>query len=164
MASPIEIREAGKADREVLLRFHRDLYQSHRDEVVGDTVRPLIAYRDYDRVLEADVDALLEDRACQVLLATHHGNEVGYISGRAQIESERVLTRRATVEDWYVQAGHRGTGIGRALLSALESRFQAMGCEVLESGTWASNRVARTAHDALGFEEVRIVFRKRLGQ
>ena len=35
-------------------------------------------------------------------------------------------------------------------------------CEVIESGTWSTNEGARRAHDSLGFQEIRIVYRKRL--
>jgi len=44
----------------------------------------------------------------------------------------------------------------------LEERFAAVGCEVTESATWSSNEGARRAHDALGFREIRVVYRKRV--
>ncbi|MDH3201223.1 MAG: GNAT family N-acetyltransferase [Myxococcales bacterium] len=162
MSAPIEVREAAEADRETLLRFHQSLYQSHRDEVVPAYVLPLIEYRDYEQVVEDDVKALLSDRNTHILIAESEGVAVGYITGRAVAEPRRVLPRRGVVEDWYVDRGHRGQGIGAALLRKIEERFRSLGCEVIESGTWSSNQEARRAHDAMGFEEIRVVYRKRV--
>ena len=56
----------------------------------------------------------------------------------------------------------RGSGAGALLLRELEKRFIAAGCEVIESATWAGNEGARRAHDALGFREIRVMYRKPL--
>jgi len=48
------------------------------------------------------------------------------------------------------------------LLLKIEERFAAAGCEVIESATWSGNEGARRAHDALGFREIRVMYRKRL--
>lgn len=159
---PIELREAGKADRETLVRFHHSLYQSHRDEVVAADVLPLIEYGDYARVLEEDINALLAGGNNHILIAESDGMAVGYITGRTVVEPRRMLPARGIVEDWYVNPAHRGQGIGSALLKEIEERFRSAGCEVIESGTWASNERARRAHDSLGFQEIRIIYRKRL--
>jgi len=162
MGLPIEVREAGKADRETLVRFHQSLYESHRDEVVPADVLPLIEYRDYAQVVEDDVKALLADHNSHILIAESEGVAVGYITGRTMFEPHRVLARRGVVEDWYVEGAHRGQRIGAALLRKIEERFRSVGCEVIESGTWSSNEGARRAHDSLGFQETRVVYRKRL--
>ena len=162
MSPPIVVREAGVADRETLLRFHQSLYQLHRDEVVPAEALPLIEYRDYAQVVEDDVKAILADRNSHILIAESEGVAVGYITGRTMVEPHRVLARRGVVEDWYVDRAHRGKGIGAALLRQIEERFRAVGCEVIESGTWSSNEGARRAHASLGFQETRVIYRKRL--
>ncbi len=162
MGPPIEVREATEADQETVLRFHRSLYQSHRDEVVPTDVLPLIEYRDYKQVVEDDVKVLLADRISHIFVAESEGVPVGYITGRTTDEPHRVLARRGVVEDWYVARAHRGQGIGAALLRKIEERFRSVGCEVIESGTWSSNEGARKVHDAFGFEEIRVTYRKRL--
>jgi GNAT superfamily N-acetyltransferase len=68
------------------------------------------------------------------------------------------------VGDWYVDEAARGHGVGAALLAELERRFADAGCEVMESATWSFNRGARAAHLALGFDEVQVTYRKRLGK
>jgi GNAT superfamily N-acetyltransferase len=162
MAQTIEVREADASDRIALIDFHRSLYQEHRDKVVAAEDLPLIEYRNYDRVLNDDLDALLQDGSGHVLLAESEGTALGYITGRIRTEPDRVLPRRGIVEDWFVVPEARGAGVGAKLLHALEDQFAAAGCVVIESATWAGNTDARRAHDALGFHEIRVMYRKRL--
>ncbi len=162
MVPTFEVREAGEADRQVLIGFHRSLYQAHRDEVVAAHDRPLIEYRDYERILNDDLQALLKDPSSHVLVAESQAAAVGYITGRITVEPRRVLPRRGVVEDWFVVPESRGTGVGASLLRELERRFTAAGCEVMESATWSANEGARRAHDALGFREIRVIYRKRI--
>lgn len=162
MVPTIEVREADASDRNVLMSFHRSLYQDHRDEVVEEEDRQLIEYRDYDRILSDDLQSLLRDRNSHVLVAESQGVALGYITGRVTVDPRRALPRKGVVEDWYVMPKARGTGVGALLLRELQARFAAAGCEVIESATWSGNEGARRAHDALGFREIRVMYRKRL--
>lgn len=163
MSGATRVRRAEPADRDTLLRFHRSLYERHRDAVVPASDLPLIDYRDYARVLSDDLRALMNDQNARVLIAERNGAAVGYITGRIAIESRRVLPKRGIVEDWYVEDGARGSGIGAELLRALERQFADEGCQLVESATWSANEEARRAHDALGFREIRIMYRKPIG-
>ncbi len=60
----------------------------------------------------------------------------------------------AFIEGWWVEAGARGTGIGRALIQAAEDWGHAQGATEIGSDTWAENEASRRAHEALGFELV----------
>jgi L-amino acid N-acyltransferase YncA len=160
MSPRAQVREARAEDREVLDDLHRRLYVEHRDQVVDANDLPLIDYQDYERILAEDLAALFADRNAIVLVAESGGRVVGYITGRVRVEARRVLPRRGIVEDWYVEQAARRDGTGRALLSELERRFAGRGCDVIESATWSGNESARDAHDALGFREVRVMYRK----
>lgn len=162
MDQAFQVRAARETDRDVLLRFHRGLYQDHRDRVVAPEDLPLVEYRDYDRVLRDDLDTLMREPTAHVLVAELDGLAIGYITGRVAVESERVLPRRGVVEDWYVDENARGQRVGRRLLEALERRFLEAGCQVIESATWSGNVGARRVHEALGFREIRLIYRKRL--
>ena len=162
MVPTTQVREAAEADRDVLMEFHRALYQGHRNEVVSKQDLPLIEYRDYDRILRDDLETLLRDPSRHVLVAESQGVVVGYITGRITVEARRVLSRRGVIEDWYVAPESRGAGAGSLLLREIEARFAVAGCEVIESATWSSNEGARRAHDALGFREIRVMYRKRI--
>lgn len=162
MSTATGVREAQESDREALLGFHQSLYQGHRDQVVAEEDLPLIAYRDYDRLLADDLRALLSDPNSHVLVAESDGRAVGYITGKVTVEHGRVLPRKGIVEDWYVAPTARGAGIGAALLQELEARFIAAGCDVIESATWPGNESARRVHEALGFREIRVIYRKQV--
>jgi GNAT superfamily N-acetyltransferase len=160
MPPAIHVRDARDEDHDTLFRFHKGLYEAHRDQVVAQEDLPLIAYRDYDRILVDDLRALMCDRNAHVLLAESNGRPVGDITGRVTTESRRVLPRRGVIEDWYVEEGERCTGVGKLLLEELERRFVDAGCQVVESATWSGNEGARHAHDAMGFREIRVIYRK----
>jgi GNAT superfamily N-acetyltransferase len=162
MVRPIRVRAASDRDRDALLRFHKCLYEDHRDRVVEPDDLPLVEYRNYDRILRDDLDALLRDRNAHVLIAEADGEPVGYITGRVSVESQRVLPRRGIVEDWYVDESARGHKVGQRLLEELERRFAEAGCQMVESATWSGNTRARDAHESLGFREIRVIYRKRI--
>jgi GNAT superfamily N-acetyltransferase len=160
--TPLVIRQAGRADRATLRRFHEALYVTHRDRVMPRALADFFAYRDLVGVLHDDVDSILARHECVALLAERDAVPVGYITGHVEADERRLLPRRGVVEDWYVEPSARGRGVGAALLEAIAAHFRALGCEVLESATWTFNAGARRAHERLGFAEYEVRYRKRL--
>jgi ribosomal protein S18 acetylase RimI-like enzyme len=160
----IVIRRAKRGDRNALVTLHEALYVTHRDAVLPKERIPLVAYRDFRVVLREDVDAMLANEATAVLVAEREGKIVGYITGTIENEPRRVLARKGVVGDWYVSRALRGQSVGKSLLTTLEAIFLEAGCEVVESQTWSTNDVARRAHEAAGFLEVQVVYRKALGR
>jgi GNAT superfamily N-acetyltransferase len=158
----VNIRIATRADHALVLRFHRDLYIRHRDDLARPDVVPMLAYRDIEGTLRDDVEGLLSGRGARVLIAERDGKAVGYVTGHIEVDPRRVLSRRGMVEDWFVMKSERGQGTGKLLMDALIESFRLDGCEVVESGTWAFNEHARRAHQKAGFLEIEVKFRKRL--
>ncbi len=72
--------------------------------------------------------------------------------------------RIAYLEGWYVERASRRKGVGRALMQAAEDWARANHCHEFASDAWSTNRLSRTAHLALGFEEAGVIrcFRKTL--
>jgi len=70
----------------------------------------------------------------------------------------------AFLEGWWVDDDVRRTGVGRALIEAVEEWARGRGFTELGSDALLDNTLSHTAHRALGFEErERVVyFRKRL--
>nr|WP_298153782.1 aminoglycoside 6'-N-acetyltransferase [uncultured Pseudoxanthomonas sp.] len=70
----------------------------------------------------------------------------------------------AFLEAWYVDPGHRGRGVGRALIAAAEDWTRAQGCSELASDALLDNTASHAAHAACGFEETErvVYFRKPL--
>ncbi len=162
MAEGVTIRHATRADRAAVLRFHRALYITFRDEIADPAQVPLFAYRDLEGALRDDVDALLQGKDTVVLLAELKGEPLGYISGHSEHDPRRVLSHRGVVEDWYIVPEARAHGTGMLLMNRLLSHFKSLGCEMAESATWGFNHGARAAHAKAGFAELEIRFRKRL--
>jgi aminoglycoside 6'-N-acetyltransferase I len=59
----------------------------------------------------------------------------------------------AFVEGWWVDADVRRSGVGRALIAAVEAWARARGFHELGSDALLDNLVSHAAHLALGFEE-----------
>ena len=68
------------------------------------------------------------------------------------------------LEGWFVEAPHRGKGVGRALVAACWDWARAQGCTEFGSDADLTNTDSHAAHLAVGFEEAnRIVcYRKSL--
>ena len=68
------------------------------------------------------------------------------------------------LEAWYVDAHHRGRGVGRALIAAVEAWTREQGCTELASDALLDNTASHAAHAACGFEETErvVYFRKAL--
>lgn len=71
----------------------------------------------------------------------------------------------AFLEGWYVDPDRRGSGVGRALVDAVEAWARARGLEELGSDALLSNEPSHRAHQRLGFIEVEraVRYRKPLG-
>jgi aminoglycoside 6'-N-acetyltransferase I len=69
------------------------------------------------------------------------------------------------IEGWYVTPDLRRTGVGRALIAAVEEWARSNGFTELGSDVELDNDVSLRAHEALGFEPTLRVqfFRKKLG-
>jgi ribosomal protein S18 acetylase RimI-like enzyme len=64
------------------------------------------------------------------------------------------------VEDVFVRADARGTGLGRALVSAAIDRARERGCRRMELDTGADNAPAQGLYRSLGFQDHGIFMRR----
>ena len=68
------------------------------------------------------------------------------------------------VEDVFVSAGARGSGLGRALVSAAIDRARERGCRRMELDTGADNAPAQGLYRSLGFFDSGIFMRRRIDE
>lgn len=68
----------------------------------------------------------------------------------------------AFISDVVVLAGHRGKGLGKALLQHAEDYARLNGAQLLRINVLARNDVARNLYAGYGFQENEITFQKRL--
>lgn len=61
------------------------------------------------------------------------------------------------IHDYYVRAEHRGMGIGRRLMEAIERHARELGCCKLTLEVQENNRRARALYEAAGFAQMMYV-------
>ena len=120
---------------------------------------------EHEREIAAFFAGALHDVAEVFLAIDDSGRAVGFaeVSLRSHAESCH-STPVAYLEGWFVHETARRTGVGAALIKAVEAWGRSQGCIEMASDTGLDNVVSQQAHEALGFEEAdRVVcFRKFL--
>jgi aminoglycoside 6'-N-acetyltransferase I len=116
------------------------------------------------RALWPDFDG--EDDGEQILVWERpEGGLGGFVAHGVRARGEGCATRPVPwIEGWYVAPDLRRTGVGRALIAAVEELARRAGYAELGSDTWLDNAPSIAAHEALGFEPTERLqyFRKRL--
>jgi aminoglycoside 6'-N-acetyltransferase I len=151
MPSALVIRPAGPADASVWQRMREALWPDES----GDHAREIARYFAGPRTNPLDV----------LLACLASGAPIGFVELSIRPYAEGCATDRvAFVEGWYVEADHRGRGVGAALMAAAEEWARASRCTELASDTQLHNEASIAAHTALGFEETErlVCFRKSL--
>ncbi len=70
--------------------------------------------------------------------------------------------RRAQIEGVRVATGHRGRGIGAAMMADAEDRARAAGCALIQLTTNKSRDRAHAFYSRLGFEPTHLGFKRQL--
>ena len=114
---------------------------------------------------ELDMLLALPDPYVCFLAFSDGGEPVGMVDARVRNYAEGAPKLRAAyVEDIYVEPSHRRTGVGQALLAAVERWAREQQLDWLGSDTEIDNELSQQWHSAVGFhiEERLVVFGKRL--
>jgi aminoglycoside 6'-N-acetyltransferase I len=113
-----------------------------------------------------EIEGMLHDPDQVIFVAERaDGRLCGMVEARIRPYADPVDEQPcAFVEGWWVDADVRRTGVGRALIAAVEAWARSRGFHELGSDALLENHISHAAHRALGFQErERIVtFRKRL--
>jgi aminoglycoside 6'-N-acetyltransferase I len=116
--------------------------------------------------LEAELDQLLSNPDVVVFVAERdNGSLCGLVEAGVRPFANGVDEQPcAFVEGWWVDPDVRRSGVGRALISAIERWARGRGFHQLGSDTEIDNVISQAAHRALGFEELErtVWFRKQL--
>ena len=105
-----------------------------------------------DEQIRATVDALLEDRATQFLLAAPNGERTA--AGVCQLRYRLSVWTGVDdcwLEDLFVDSGARRAGLGRALVSAAFDRARERGCLRIALDVNEDNADAIALYGAMGF-------------
>ena len=115
-------------------------------------------------LLQADCDEVAEQGGAQ-FVAESGGACVGYLALRFGETGPYVLEplrKHVLIENIVVAQGHRGTGLGQALLAAAEAFARRAGCRALHLGVLPGNGAALLAYERAGFSVLSIEMAKRL--
>ena len=152
-------------------------YNRHTD---ADQLREcVIGLQDYERRLdprmpsgESIADDYLVEMFMQcrqfagcVFVCEQETIVAGYITVHTQYVSEDIddgPRKFGFISDVFVAQGHRGEGIGKALLNHAQAYAREKGVSEMMIGVLASNKQARSLYESLGFEEFAIKLEKKL--
>ena len=117
----------------------------------------LLAEANRTRVREAMLKHVVTDTA---LVARRDGDVVGFVTFGQEAESFQQDVTRGIVHNIYVRTGHRGEGVGGALLSTAEEVLLERGVDTLALQAMAPNDAARAFYRRHGYEPHRVEFEK----
>lgn len=149
------IRQANLSDLAILLKFEQAIIESERpfDETI----------RGGPDVLYYDLAALLASLDAEVVVAEIGSEIVG--SGYARIEAaEPYLKHRehSYLGFMYVVPEHRGKGINKRIVTALEEWTQSRGVTEMQLEVYADNAVAIRAYEKSGYTGLILQMRREL--
>ena len=151
----IAIRSAKLSDMDRLLDLERALIDAERpfDETI----------RDGDDVRYYDLEALINSPDAELLVAELDSEILG--TGYARLEvSEPYLRhdKHSYLGFMYVVPEHRGKGINKKIIEALEAWSLSKGVTEMQLEVYAGNAAALKAYEKSGYESLLITMRKSL--
>ena len=133
---------------------------------VDDVTRLLCAFRDHegrhwppDETMRAGVERLIGRDDGEFLLGGDPPMGIVQLRYRYGVWWD---AEDCHVEDVFVAAEARGTGLGRALVSYAIERARERGCRRLELDTGADNAPAQGLYRSLGFRDNGVFLRRRV--
>jgi ribosomal protein S18 acetylase RimI-like enzyme len=111
-----------------------------------------------------EFDDFLADEKSELFVAEGNGRLIGValLSLRSAEEKPFLVSRNyAYVVDVAVLESHRGRGVGRALMHAVDEWAAGKGVSDIELSVWEANRRAREFYESLGYESVQRKMAKR---
>jgi GNAT superfamily N-acetyltransferase len=151
----ITIRPAEISDLDILLDF---------EQAIIETERPFdVTIRDGDDVHYYDLAALIDSPDAEVVVAEIDSKVVG--SGSARIDEADVYLKHRTYSYlgfMYVVAEHRGKGVNKKVIEALEEWSRLRGVKELRLEVYVDNAGAVKAYEKAGYKELTVWMRKEL--
>ena len=153
----MKIRPASLQDLEDIQALYKAL--------IADMARLQPAYFQPTAQDEAFIRSVLESEAGDILLATEDHRVLGFALVQEQTTPPYpcfVFHRYAYLMDIVTAPGHRGKGVGKALLRAAEEWATLRKCEYIELSVLTENQGGIALYEKTGFKEYTKVMRKSL--
>jgi GNAT superfamily N-acetyltransferase len=157
---PPDIRPFRSTDIEALRRLVAEM-QDYERAIDGRLLEGSEMTQGYTEAMQARC----AEHAGLILVADLGGEVVGFTAVQAEVPSQDLdqpPDSYALVSDLAVAAGHRGQGLGRALLVAAEEYARKRGAQELRIAVLAGNHVADQLYQSVGFSPYLCVLSKRV--
>ncbi len=138
----VEIRPAAADDADVIVALMERFYAHFDYRFALTTHRPLV-----ERMLR-------EPALGSLWLATAAGTPIGYAALTYGFSFE-YGGRDAFVDELFVSADHRGGGVGRQLIGAMQAAAPALGLVAIHLQTESYNQRAKRLYEAVGFVDTK---------
>jgi GNAT superfamily N-acetyltransferase len=151
----VRVRPADLSDLVVLLDFEQAIIEAERP--FDDTIRTGADVRYYD------LAGLIASRDAEVLVAELNSEIVG--SGYARIERSDPYVKHVEhsyLGFMYVVPEHRGKGINKKIIEALEAWSRAQGVTEMQLEVYVDNLGAIRAYEKSGYKALILTMRKGL--
>ncbi|MDX2077967.1 MAG: GNAT family N-acetyltransferase [bacterium] len=115
-----------------------------------------------DELYANRIGSQLDDAYHQVLVADYHEQIVGYVLGMIADYMPDIFVAESTgfLADIFVDEAHRGTGVGKKLVLALQAWFKSRGIVTMEWYVAAQNTSAKAFWEHIGGKN--LIIRMRL--
>ena len=146
----VEIRPARPEDSEALCEIIDEVDALHREHLPHIFQKPAGPVRERDYLL-----GLMADDEAGLFVAELEGRLVGFVDVivRDTVPLPLLVPRRvAIVDNLAVQAGHRRSGIGQALMETAQEWAAARGATSIELNVYAFNQAAIAFYQRLGYQ------------
>lgn len=146
------IRPGRKEDAEEAARLWMRSAEEHTSHDAVYTTAP-----GAERTMRRFLADLARNRYAFLFVATAGDQTVGFISGELREGSPTFLPKTwASVDDVFVERGHRSLGIGHALLKNVEEWARERGASGVSLQVAAANTRGRKFYEDLGFREISV--------
>jgi len=146
----VKIRPARPEDYEALCEIIDEVDALHREHLPHIFQKPAGPVRERDYLL-----GLMADDEAGLFVAELEGRLVGFVDVivRDTVPLPLLVPRRvAIVDNLAVQAGHRRSGIGQALMETAQEWAAARGATSIELNVYAFNQAAIAFYQRLGYQ------------
>jgi GNAT superfamily N-acetyltransferase len=153
----ITVRRASPDDLDLLLAFEQSMIEAERpfDETI----------RSGDDVRYYDLEGLIGSSEAEVLVAELGSEIIG--SGYARLEAAEPYLdhdRHSYLGFMYVVPAHRGKGVNRMIIDALEAWSLSQGVTEMQLEVYVDNAAARKAYEKSGYNAQILTMRKDLAE
>ena len=146
------IRPGRREDAAEAARLWMQSAEEHTSHDLVYTTAP-----DAEKAMRRFLADLARNPYAFVFVATVDGRTVGFVSGELREGSPTFMPKTwASVDDVFVDPGHRNGGIGHALIASVEAWAKQKGANGVSLQVAAANARGRKFYEDLGFREVSV--------